>query len=307
MKISAADLLLQMVHDCEAAALTEFDIYLLAAALFRNRGYRDTPLPPKNGQLTPARARRLVSEITLSRELQRYIETSGRLVTHPDFLSRLYPLQADADAPALMMIADPFCYISHQSALARLGLALEAGNELHLSTPAYSEWSAKVRWLMQSRVEEAGLPDEQEIPFLINRPKFKSRVAGCEIHRHETIYPMDEQPVLITGLRVSPIGVTFRDSLTNPAWCGGMETVVQIWKEHAARHLDAIVSAISASREKIVKVRAGYLLDEVLGVRDARVSNWIEAAQRGSSRKLDPSRPFASRFSERWMLSINIE
>lgn len=110
---------------------------------------------------------------------------------------------------------------------------------------------------------------------------------------------MDEQPNLIAGLRVSPIGVTFRDSLTNPAWCGGMETVIKIWREHAARHLDSIVTAITASKEKIVKVRAGYLLEEVLGMRDARIDEWVEAAQRGSSRKLDPSRPFASTFSEK--------
>lgn len=116
-----------------------------------------------------------MSEATLPRELQRYIEPGGRLVMHPDFLSRLYPLQADADAPALMMIADPFCDNSHQSAFARLGLAPDAGNELHLSTPAYSEWSAQVKWLMESRIEAAGLPDEEEIPFLTLAPNSNLR------------------------------------------------------------------------------------------------------------------------------------
>jgi predicted transcriptional regulator of viral defense system len=73
------------------------------------------------------------------------------------------------------------------------------------------------------------------------------------------------------------------------------------------RHLDAIIAAIDLSPEKIVRVRADYLLEEVLGVADPRVARWVADAQRGSSRKLDPAAAYAGRFSKRWMLSINLD
>ena len=75
---------------------------------------------------------------------------------------------------------------------------------------------------------------------------------------------------------------------------------------HAVRHLDAIVEAVDAGSEKILQVRAGYLLEEAIGISDPRIDVWARSAQRGSSRKLDSAAPYANRFSERWMLSINV-
>ena len=114
--------------------------------------------------------------------------------------------------------------------------------------------------------------------------------------------------VLARGDRpATSIGATFLDTLNDPNWCGGMKNVADVWRRNARQHREAIIAAIDASSEKIVRVRAGYLLEEVAGIEDTRIGAWVAAAQRGSSRKLDPSQPYAPRFSERWMLSINVD
>ncbi len=82
--------------------------------------------------------------------------------------------------------------------------------------------------------------------------------------------------------------------------------MIDIWREHATRHVDEIITSVNTSAEKILRVRAGYLLEEVLGINDHRISAWAADAQRGSSRKLDSATAYENRFSEKWMLSINV-
>ena len=56
----------------------------------------------------------------------------------------------------------------------------------------------------------------------------------------------------------------------------------------------------------IDKVRLGFLLTEVCHLSDPRIEGWTRHAQRGGSRKLDPQAEYDPRYSEKWMLSINV-
>ncbi|MCZ2154007.1 hypothetical protein [Alicycliphilus denitrificans] len=40
--------------------------------------------------------------------------------------------------------------------------------------------------------------------------------------------------------------------------------------------------------------------------RDIVLDGWVQYAQRGGSRMLDPQAEYASHYSEKWMLSINV-
>ena len=70
-------------------------------------------------------------------------------------------------------------------------------------------------------------------------------------------------------------------------------------------HLDQIIESVDEYAAKLPKVRAGYILNEVMGLTDERVLAWRSFAQRGSSQKLDPEKPFSSTYSDKWMLSLN--
>ncbi len=56
----------------------------------------------------------------------------------------------------------------------------------------------------------------------------------------------------------------------------------------------------------LIKSRAGYILEERLGLHHPCVESWKAFGQRGGSRRLDPARDFAPVFSETWMISLNV-
>ena len=81
--------------------------------------------------------------------------------------------------------------------------------------------------------------------------------------------------------------------------------MLETWETHARNYAEEILEAVDRCEVSLVKSRAGYILDERLGLTDPRMDRWAKLGQRGSSRKLDPSAPFAPAFSEKWMISLN--
>ncbi len=302
---SAAAILVEMARDSGKPVMAEFDLFLLAKQLFRDRGYRDQSLPPRNRELSARRARKLLGEATRDPALSfPEARPTDRLPRDTEFASAIF-VAGEGDAAAVMMAADPFCYLSHASALAHHGLSHQEGPDLQVSTPERGMWAAWARALMSAALDfDIADADEDDLPFPLIRPRPGASIRGRALHRHETGFPVT--PVSDGAVRTAPVGATFRDTLDAPAWCGGIAAVISIWRHHARDHLEAIIAAIDESREKIVRVRAGYLLEEVLGIADPRIETWLADAQRGSSRKLDSASPYASRFSARWMLSINL-
>ena len=94
--------------------------------------------------------------------------------------------------------------------------------------------------------------------------------------------------------------------LSEPGLSGGIHHVIETWEEHVTDWLDEAIAAVDDAPKKLIKVRAGYLLAEHLGIDDPRINAWAQFAQRGGSQKLDPDAAYAPRFSERWMLSLNV-
>ena len=184
----------------------------------------------------------------------------------------------------------------------RWGLTNRSPKALMLSRPDRKTALDKLRSHRQKILGEHH--DTNILPLhLIKHP---ARVRGGRVHMHMTKSAGANLTIRGSDARISTIGQTFLDMLQKPDLCGGMPHILEVWEQHAGGYLDNIVAAVDTASSGLVKCRAGYILQEHLGLDHFRISSWKAFSQRGGSRKLDPSQDYAPIYSETWMISINV-
>ncbi len=239
--------------------------------------------------------------------LLRALTEHNVLIADPDYGHRAYRIVKNSDLSAddICCLVDPFCYISHLSAMQRYGLTNRRPRTLQLTRPS----RLIMRQLAQRKMQHdygAGPPRSSVAYIPLHAVTHPQRVRAREIDVFETAHPGEFIQVRGSYARISTIGQTFLDTIEAPPLCGGMTHVLEVWKESASRFFDEIIEAVDRSHVGLAKVRAGYLLEEVLGKKDKRIETWLRFAQRGGSRLLDPTKQYVADFSERWMISINV-
>ena len=229
-------------------------------------------------------------------------------VTDPDYGRGVHrvPSVGASSAEEVCALANPFGHISHLSAMQHWGLTPRRPEALHLTMPPASAAQPLVEQRMADDygVPFADLPRERAVKLrFIRHP---ATVRGRNISVYETKQPGQWLQVRDSQVRLATVGQTFVDTLERPQYCGGMAHVIDVWREHAGTYREDIIAVVDELATPIAKVRAGYLLDDMLGQgEDSRIQSWVRFAQRGSSRVLDPARDFNTDHSEKWMLSIN--
>jgi predicted transcriptional regulator of viral defense system len=210
------------------------------------------------------------------------------------------------DPADIVCSLDPFCYVSHLSALEYHGLTDVMTKTLFVTTLPANEWTERALQRMKRDLREnfdayidAELPKLQRhtIKSLgkTHVNKVMSKTAGSYINVNDR------------SMRVSSIARTFLDSLRRPDLCGGINQVIDAFEDHAKPFLSLILDEIDNHADPLEKVRAGYILEERCGIKDnSRINAWAAFAQRGGSRRLDPNESYWPEFSEKWMISLNV-
>lgn len=213
--------------------------------------------------------------------------------------------RADAPPSEVACSVDPFCYLSHLSAMEHHGLTNRIPSKLFLSSPGKNLWKQFAYKRMEKDLKES-LPiyNINKLPEL--RKIRMEKIRKTAVHRHNSIHLGAYKNIRGKNLRISTIGRTFLEMLKEPELCGGMPHVLDVFDEHAERYLKLIVDEIDSHGAPIDKVRAGYILDERIGLNNPDIEKWIVYAQRGGSRKLDATNEYIPEFSEKWCLSLNI-
>jgi predicted transcriptional regulator of viral defense system len=245
---------------------------------------------------------------------------SRALKVDPDYGRSVYQVIPVGDSPAeeVCAMANPFGHISHLSAMQRWGLTERRPEALHLTMPTPSAARPLIEEKMATdyRASDYGMASDRQtggqnispdfpvpLPFI----RHPGRVRGREISVYQTKHSARWLSVQDSHARLATVGQTFVDTVERPQYCGGMAHVLDVWRRHAEGFQEEIISTMEEVGTPIAKVRAGYLLDEMLAIGDdPRIQGWAQFAQRGSSRVLDPAKPFATEHSEKWMLSVNV-
>lgn len=209
------------------------------------------------------------------------------------------------DTKVLACAVDPFCYISHLSAMEFHGLTDRMPEQLYLSSPAHSPWKEFAEAQMRKDLgEEYTDYLNTRLPHLQrSRPE---KILGKSVHQVNSIHLGAFRHIKEQQVRVATRGRTFLDMLRDPQLCGGISHVLETFREHAQPSLRLILDEIDQHGKPIDKVRAGWILEYLCHLNDARIDAWTAFAQRGGSRKLDATAEYSSDFSERWALSINV-
>jgi hypothetical protein len=204
---------------------------------------------------------------------------------------------------------DPFCYISHLSAMEYHGLTDRFTTTIFMTTLPVAIWKIRVH---EKIIKDLG--DDLFIKYMENKFPLLTKHTISTISKNPIITfstKSADQGAYVAPtdrpIRVSSIGRTFVDMLRKPEACGGMSHVLDVYRDNAKIYLRLILGEIEQHGEPIDKVRAGYILEELCEIKDNSIINsWVKFAQRGGSRILDQNSPFWPTFSERWCLSINV-
>ena len=220
----------------------------------------------------------------------------------PDYGGRVIRILSVPDQPAevIVCLVDPTVYISHLSAMQRWGLTNRVPNALMLTRPDRATANIQRR----ERMSEI-LDTDEDNPFTLNVDAHPAQVRRRPVQVHGSKTAGAWVRSRRDNTRLSTIGQTFLDMLQKPDLCGGMNHVLDVWEEHAETHLNEIAQAVDAASSGLVKSRAGYIIEERLGLSHPKVEPWKALGQRGGTRKLDPAKGFAPEYSDTWMISLN--
>jgi len=285
----------QILSSLNRPAITDYQLGRIIYVLYSEKKYKNF-------------AFRIKKDIPERRDYQRYLEKlleMGILSKNKAFpKNRVFNIlnPQKFSNQEIICSVDPFSYISHFSAMEYHGLTDKILRTIFYTTLTLSEWRKTAYEKMAKEIEKLEDYDLPRMAYLCPE-KFGKNTVHCNRSKNVGGY----QTITDSPLKVTKIGQTFLDMLQKPELCGGIYHVIEVFREYAERYIKLIIPVIYKHGKVIDKMRAGYILEEQCGIQNEQIDSWKRFAQRGGSRKLDPTQEYSHVYSEKWCLSINIE
>ncbi len=287
------------IGELEQPVVTSYQLGLIVFNLYKAKSYK--------GEAIASLQKLYPDSKTFNRTLSQ-LQDEGILTSYKGFPEKsVFSLlgRSHDSVEDIVCTVDPFSYISHLSAMEYHGLTNRIPSKLFISSPSPQQWKIYAHEKMEKNLKgDLATYNENNMPEL-KRTRLE-KIDRREIHRFSSVHWGAYKNVKGRTMRVSTIGRTFLDMLRNPEFCGGINHVLEIFDEYAESYLRLIIDEVDQHGAPIDKVRAGYLLDERLGLAFDELKDWLKSAQRGGSRKLDASSEYEPVWSEKWCLSLNV-
>ncbi len=282
--------------DLDKRVVSKYQFGLIVNNVYRNKVYGGEPV-------------NLQKDFAERSDVIKYLNQllDEGVLSHHKSLANVFILlgRSDVDPEDVACTVDPFCYMSHLSAMSYHGLTDRIPGKLFISSPPANAWRSFAKdQMLKDLGDDYGAYCENGLPMLVKTKMLK--ISKVEVHCLSSKHLGAYKSVRSRPLRVSTIGRTFLEMLRNPELCGGINHVLDVFEESGNKYLRLITDDIDQNGSPIDKVRAGYILDEVMGIDNDIVENWTKFAQRGGSRKLDSSYEYIADWSDKWKISLNV-
>ena len=278
--------------------INRYELSIKAWGLYKNKTFDGTPLRILKEKMDKAIFNRIESKLVNIGIIKPTPGISGD--SSYNILGFI-----ENDPRVIACAIDPFCYISHLSAMEFHGITDRMPEKLYVSTPSNSIWNEFSDQLMRKILGDdyenyysEGLPILRKVNF--------EKLAGKPVHQFKSIHLGAFRNFKDQNFRVATLGRTFLDMIRDPLLCGGISHVISVFEEYGKDNKILIIDELNQHGKPIDKVRIGWIMENICGISDSRLEDWTKFAQRGGSRKLDGAAEYSSNFSERWALSINV-
>lgn len=203
---------------------------------------------------------------------------------------------APIDEFEVLLEANPYCAISHHSAMVFHQLTLDFPNDIH----------ACVQKTREGLLPLETLPSDWDVLELPPGRRIKD-AYGIPVQWHSVKSFAGVREARHAGftIRVTNLERTLLDGLQEPDWCGGFQNVLVAWRTAKDQiNLTTLIKVVDEMDINLLRQRAGFVLER-LGLEHPRLKEWKTMAKRGGSSRLVAKEPFSSSFDQAWSLSIN--
>jgi predicted transcriptional regulator of viral defense system len=297
MKLEKA--FLEYLHtDQSQSGWTQLDLQLLIEALYKIKEWKGEPLNIHSDRPPHQTATRLLKKLLYENRLESHVK-NGKLYTLPF---------TDLTDPEIASISAPQAYITYLEAMRHYGITDRLPKNIELVQPSDEHTikqllTAHYRARYKRLADITGFMESYPGQFKVMRPKGVSCNISKSRKLETRIYRSAQMP------RYVSIGRLFIDMVQKPDLCSGMDHVINVYLEYAPQNKPKIIRALSEGEfSKITKVKVGFLLAELCGIRSSEVMELQEFKQRGGSAKLISNEPYDAKYiAEDWELALNME
>lgn len=208
----------------------------------------------------------------------------------------------DCSESDVACIVDPSAYVSHLSAMYQYGLTNRIPNRLFITIAGRKMWDEHFLGEIKKRYQPL-----ETLGIEVKRINIPNTLRGTPVNIFASDKLEISPPRTIDGYRrVCSVGRCFLDMLRQPDLCGGIPHVVESISENFSYFGEDMIKEIDRFGTGADKIRAGYILENILNTYHPILDKWVKYAKPGGSRKLNPSKPYnRNNINEKWMLSFN--